>query len=171
MPPQNPFDDQSMQQTTQKIAELEVTSDTLSSRGGLIFFVKYVQAIGILGLLLHRFAKIKKSAKGVSVENLFLQALYFFFDGTSRHLCHFDKLQQDKGYGAIVEMAEEQMASSHTMKRFFGAFHIFHRTAFRWVLKELWVWRLKLHKPRVVVMTLDTMVMDNGHCAGIRETA
>ena len=56
MPPQNPFDDQSMQQTTQKIAKLEVTSDTLSSRGGLIFFVKYVQAIGILGLLLHRFA-------------------------------------------------------------------------------------------------------------------
>jgi hypothetical protein len=28
------------------------------------------------------------------------------------------------------------------------------------VLKELWVWRLQLHKPRVVVMTLDTMVMD-----------
>jgi hypothetical protein len=49
----------------------------------------------------------------------------------------------------------------HAIKRFFRAFNIFHRTAFRWVLKELLVWRLKLQKPRVVVMTQDTMVMDN----------
>jgi hypothetical protein len=47
------------------------------------------------------------------------------------------------------------------MKRLFRAFQIFHAAAFRWVLKELFVWRLKLEKPRVVVLTLDTMVMDN----------
>ena len=108
-----------MPETAQKIDKLEVTSDTLTSRGGLAFFVKYVEAIGILPLLLNRFGEIKKSAKGVSVRNLFLQALYFFFDGTSRHLCHFDQLQQDQGYGAAVEMPEEQMASSHAIKRFF----------------------------------------------------
>jgi hypothetical protein len=43
------------QQTSQKIDQLQVTSDTLTSRGGLAFFVKYVQAIGIPGLLLNRF--------------------------------------------------------------------------------------------------------------------
>ena len=150
-----------MPETAQKIDKLEVTSDTLTSRGGLAFFVKYVEAIGILPLLLNRFGEIKKSAKGVSVRNLFLQALYFFFDGTSRHLSHFDELQRDEGYGAVVEMAEEQMASSHTMKRFFRAFGIFHAAAFRWVLKELFVWRLQQQKPRAVVITLDTMVMDN----------
>ena len=75
-----------------KIHKLEVTDDTLTSRGGLAFFVKYLQAIGIVGLLLHKFAGIKKSIKGVSVRNLFLQALYFFFDGTSRHLSYFDEL-------------------------------------------------------------------------------
>ena len=150
-----------MPETAQKIDKLEVTSDTLTSRGGLAFFVKYVEAIGILPLLLNRFGEIKKSAKGVSVRNLFLQALYFFFDGTSRHLCYFDELQRDEGYGAVVEMAKEQMASSHTMKRFFRAFRIFHAAAFRWVLKELFVWRLKQQKPRAVVITLDTMVMDN----------
>ena len=96
MPAQNHFGDQSMQQTSQKIDQLQVTSDTLTSRGGLAFFVKYVQAIGIPGLLLNRFARIKKSVKGVSVANLFLQALYFFFDGTRRHLCHFDELQRDQ---------------------------------------------------------------------------
>ena len=150
-----------MPPTAQKIDQLQVTRDTLTSRGGLTFLVKYVEAIGILTLLLNRFAKIKKSVKGVSVGNLFLQALYFFFDGTRRHLCHFDELQRDQGYRAVVEMPEEQMASSHAIKRFFRAFNIFHGTAFRWVLKELWVWRLRLQKPRVVVMTLDTMVMDN----------
>jgi hypothetical protein len=150
-----------MPKTAQKIDKLEVTSDTLTSRGGLAFFVKYVEAIGILPLLLNRFGEIKKSAKGVSVRNLFLQTLYFFFDGTSRHLSHFDELQRDEGYGAVVEMAEEQMASSHTMKRIFRAFRIFHAAAFRWVLKELFVWRLKQQKPRAVAITLDTMVMDN----------
>jgi len=69
-----------MQETANgKIHKLEVTDDTLTSRGGLAFFVKYLEAIGIVGLLLHKFAGIKKSIKGVSVRNLFLQVLYFFF--------------------------------------------------------------------------------------------
>src|SRR5438874_970253 len=80
-----------MQETANgKIHKLEVTDDTLTSRGGLAFFVKYLEAIGIVGLLLHKFTGIKKSIKGVSVRNLFLQVLYFFFDGTSRHLSYFD---------------------------------------------------------------------------------
>src|SRR2546429_7303191 len=40
--------DQRMQDTaTSKIHKLEVTDDTLTSRGGLAFFVKYLEAIGI----------------------------------------------------------------------------------------------------------------------------
>ncbi|PYU59325.1 MAG: hypothetical protein DMG55_13915, partial [Acidobacteria bacterium] len=58
-------------------------------------------------------------------------------------------------------MPAKQMASSHATKRFFGAFHIFHAGAFRWVLQELFLWRLQQEKPDMVVMTLDTMVMDN----------
>ena len=152
-----------MQQETAngKIHKLEVTDDTLTSRGGLAFFVKYLEAIGIVGLLWHKFAGIKKSIKGVSVRNLFLQALYFFFDGTSRHLTYFDELRPEEGYQAVVAMPAKQMASSHALKRFFGAFHIFHAGAFRWVLQELFLWRLQQQKPDMVVMTLDTMVMDN----------
>jgi len=144
-----------------RITKLEVTTDTLTSRGGLAFFVKYVEAVGIVGLLLGKFEGIKKSAKGVRVQNLLLQVLYFFFDGTSHHLNHFDKLKKDSGYGAVIEMPDKQMASSHAMKRFFGAFGIFMTGAFRWVLKELFVWRLKLAAVREVELTLDTMVMDN----------
>jgi hypothetical protein len=148
-----------------KINKLEVTSDTLTGRGGLVFFVKYVQGIGIVALLLHRFSRIKKNLKGVSLQNLFLQALYFFLEGSSRHLSYFDALRQDEGYRAVIEMPRQQMASSHALKRFFGTFNIFHAAAFRWVLKELFVWRLRRDQPQTVILTLDSMVMNNDEAA------
>ena len=144
-----------------RISKLDVTSDTLTSRGGLAFFVKYVETVGIVGLLLTKFDGIKKSAKGVSVKNLLLQTMYFLFDGTSRHLNYFDELKKDAGYTAVIEVPASEVASSHAMKRFFGAFQIFKAGAFRWVLKELFIWRLRLAVPRMVLITLDTMVMDN----------
>ncbi len=144
-----------------RINKLEVTGDTLTSRGGLAFFVKYVEAVGIVGVLLAKFDGIKKSAKGVSAKNLLLQTLYFLFDGTSRHLNYFDQLKKDTGYTAVIEVPAREVASSHAMKRFFGGFRIFVAGSFRWVLKELFIWRLKLAAPRAVVLTLDTMVMDN----------
>src|SRR5437879_12042191 len=147
-----------MQETANgKIHKLEVTDDTLTSRGGLAFFVKYLEAIGIVGLLLHKFAGIKKSIKGVSVRNLFLQVLYFFFDGTSRHLSYFDELQREEGYQAVVERPAKQMASSHAMKRFFRAFAIVHAGSFRCVLKQLFLWRLRRETRRGVMLPPDPM--------------
>src|SRR5436189_462739 len=105
-----------------RISKLEATTDTLTSRGGLAFFVKYVETVGIMGLLLSKFEGIKKSAKGVSLKNLFLQTLSFFFDGTSRHVNYFDQLKNNTGYTAVIEIHARQMASSHAMKRFYGAF-------------------------------------------------
>jgi Transposase DDE domain group 1 len=144
-----------------RISKVEITTDTLTSRGGVALFVKYLQAIDIIALLLEKFGSLKKSRKGVALKNLFLQVLCFFFDGTSRHMNYFDQLQEDAGYAAVLEVPEGQMASSHAMKRFFGTFGVFAAEAFRWVLKQLFVWRLKLNGPKVVELTVDTMVMDN----------
>lgn len=144
-----------------RIRKVEITKDTLTSRGGIALFVKYVQAVNVIALLLEKFGSLKKSSKGVTLKNLFLQVLCFFFDGTSHHLSYFDQLQEEAGYAAVLEVPEAQMASSHAMKRFFGAFGVFAAEAFRWVLKQLFVWRLKLTRPRVVELTVDTMVMDN----------
>jgi hypothetical protein len=146
---------------SRRISKVEITNDTLTSRGGIALFVKYLQATNIIALLLEKFGCLKKSSKGVSLQNLFLQALCFFFDGTSRHLNYFDHLQEDAGYAAVLEVPEAQMASSHAIKRFFGTFGVFAAAAFRWVLKQLFVWRLKLNRPRIVELTVDTMVMDN----------
>jgi hypothetical protein len=51
------------------------------------------------------------------------------------------------------------MASSHAIKRFFGAFRWVRIWQFRQLLPQLLLWRLKLVNPRVVVLGLDTMIM------------
>jgi len=107
---------------SRRISKVEITNDTLTNRGGIALFVKYVQAINIIALLLEKFGSLKKSSKGVTLKNLFLQVLCFFFDGTSRHMNYFDQLHTDAGYAAVLEVPEDQMASSHAMKRFFSTF-------------------------------------------------
>ena len=70
-------------------------------------------------------------------------------------------MKRDSGYAGVIETAPEKMASSHVVKRFFRPFAWFHGRAFRSVLQRLFVWRLKLEKPEVIELMIDTMVMDN----------
>ena len=66
-----------------RIKSVEITNDTLTSRGGISLFVKYLQAIDIVRLLLEKFGGLKKSRKGVTLQNFFLQVLCFFQTGTA----------------------------------------------------------------------------------------
>jgi hypothetical protein len=143
------------------IDRVEVTSDTLTSRGGLTLFVRYLRNIAIYPVLARLFGSIRKSAKGQPVPEIFKQLLCFLVDGTSRHLVYFDALKKDEGYAAAIETAPEQMLSSHAVKRFLGAFSWYRIWLFRTLLKQLFLWRLKIQQPKVVVLGLDTMVMDN----------
>lgn len=143
------------------VHQLGQTKDRLTGRAGLLFFSRYLRCVGILPELGRVFGSVRKSAKGLPVPELFQQALCFFFDGTSRHLVHFDALKQDDGYAGAIETAPERMASSHTMKRFFGAFRGPQNWGFRRVLQQLFVWRLQQTQPKVVVLGIDAMVMDN----------
>jgi hypothetical protein len=147
--------------TKTKITRVEVTDDIITGRGGLALFVRYLTATHVLSLLSDKFGGLRKSAKGLSVTKLFLQILCFLFDGTSRHLSYFDQLARDKGYAATIGTDKNDMASSHTVKRFFGLFAWFHAGLFRIILNQLFVWRLKIEKPRSLQLGIDTMVMDN----------
>jgi hypothetical protein len=140
---------------------VEATSDTLTSRGGLTLFVRYLRNIAIYPVLARLFGSIRKNAKGQPVSEIFKQVFCFLVDGTSRHLVYFDALKKDEGYAAAIETAPEQMLSSHAVKRFFGAFSWYRIWLFRALLQQLFRWRLKIRKPRVVVLGLDTMVMAN----------
>jgi len=146
---------------TNRINDVDVTDDILTGRGGLALFVRYLTNVNLLPLLNESFGQLRKSAKGLSVTKLFLQLFCFLFDGTSRHLSHFDLLADDKGYAATIETDMKEMASSHTIKRFFALFAWCHSGLFRKILNQLFVWRLKLSLPRIIELAIDTMVMDN----------
>lgn len=140
---------------------VEATSDTLTSRGGLTLFVRYLCNIAIYPVLERLFGSIRKNAKGQPVCEIFKQVFCFLLDGTSRHLVYFDALKKDEGYAAAIETAPEHLLSSHAVKRFFGAFSWVRIWLFRYLLQHLFLWRLKIRQPKEVVLGMDTMVMDN----------
>ena len=92
---------------------VEITSDTLTGRGGLVLFSRYVRNLELFGDIDRLFGSMRKSSKGLPVTVLFHQLFCFFLDGTSRHLVRFDELKRDDGYAAAIETLPDQMASSH----------------------------------------------------------
>jgi len=102
--------------SSQRINKIGTTTDTITGRGGLALFSRYLEMIGIFDIISLKFGFIRKSSKGLPVWILFKQIFCFFFDGTSRHLTYFDQLKKDKGYAAAIETKPSQMASSHMVK-------------------------------------------------------
>jgi hypothetical protein len=143
------------------IDDVEVTGDVLTSRAGLSLFVRYLRGIVLYPCLEALFGKIRRSRKGQDISEIFNQLFCFFMDGTSRHLAYFDTLKGDEGYSRSIETDPDNMLSSHAVKRFFGSIWLPWTFLFRRVLHKLFLWRLHIAKPVVVVLGLDTMVMDN----------
>lgn len=143
------------------IDDVQVTGDCLTSRAGLNLFVRYLRGIDLDPHLERLFGSMRKHPKGAPILELFKQLFCFFFDGTSRHLAHFDVLAKDPGYAAAIESAQDALVSSDTVRRFFRAFSWPRIFLFRRLLQKLFLWRLTLAKPRVIELGLDTMVMDN----------
>ena len=144
-----------------KIDKIGITTDNLTSRGGLTFIVKYIESINIYPLLQRYFGSIRKTYKGLPVKELIKQLFCFFIDGTSFRLTRFDELSKDRGYSSTIETPQSKMASSHQIKRFFGAFSFVRNYLFRKLLQTIFVWRLNITKPAVIILDLDTMVMAN----------
>lgn len=148
--------------TKNKISKAETTPDVLTGRGGMVLFVNYLAQTAIYALLEEKFHEMRKSAKGTVLWIIFKQVFCFFYDGTSNHLTHFDKMKADEGYAAVIENSAKEMVSSHSIKRFFQGFAVVTcMPAFRSILKEMFIWRLNIEKPEVIELTIDTMVMDN----------
>ncbi|GAX61743.1 NAD-dependent aldehyde dehydrogenase [Candidatus Scalindua japonica] len=144
-----------------KINKIGVTNDTLTGRGGMSLFVKYLSSVEIYPLLEEFFGDIRKSGKGLPVWNIFKQIFCWFYDGTSRHLNSFDQLRADEGYASVIENSQTEMVSSHQIKRFYKSFSWVCGGPFRKILRKMFIWRLRRENPEVIDLTLDTMVMDN----------
>lgn len=155
------------------IAEIGLTSDLLTSRAGMALFARYIDRIGISWFLERWLGPLRKSSKGVSAAECVRQILLFFIDGTSRHLTYFDELKADPGYAATIERKQVGLVSSHAVKRFIGSFKFGRVWLLRRLLQELFIWRLSLAAPKVVILDVDAMVMDNDEAKkreGVRPT-
>jgi hypothetical protein len=144
-----------------KISDVQPTSEKLTGRAGLAFYVAYLHSIQIFSLLDRFFGSLRKSKKGTDITELFKQMFCFMMDATSRHLVYFDHLKSDAGYAGTIETEMEEMASSHTIKRFFKGFSYLRVYLFRRLLHNLFIWRLNIVQPAVIELGIDTMVMDN----------
>ena len=87
--------------------------------------------------------------------------LCIFIDGTSRHLFWFDHLKRDEGYASLLVTNGQHLASSHSVKRFFGRFSFLRIYLFRQLLQRLFIWRLRKTRPAVIELDIDTMVLKN----------
>lgn len=143
------------------IDQIETTSETLTARAGLALFSRYLRSLGLLSELERLFGALRKSEKGLPIPVLFHQIFCFFLDGTSFSLVRFDELKEEDGYAGAIEVDPESMASSHQIKRFFYGFSLGRIWLFRRLIQQLFLWRLRVRDPEVVILGMDTMVMDN----------
>ena len=133
----------------------------MTGRGGIALFGRYLEKIGIVDILDELFGSFRKSSKGLAIFHIIKQIICFFFDATSHKLAYFDELKTDKGYAGAIETDPADMASSHTIKRFFRVFMWWHGRSFRKTLRKMFIWYLKIEKPEVIDLYLDSCVLDN----------
>lgn len=73
----------------------------------------------------------------------------------------FDQRKNDEGHAAVLECGTGQLASSHQVKRYFAKLSLVPGIIFNRILNELFIWRLKIQRPKIVELGIDTMVLDN----------
>ena len=146
-----------------QISKIEITNDKISGRGGLAFFLRYVEQVGFYDLSEKILGHIRISSKGLSLYQFIKQMLAYFIDGTYMSMESFNDRKKDSGYSALLENQEQAMGSSHQIKRFFRKLMNNHigNAIFRKILHKLFLWRLQIEKPTVIILGVDTMVMDN----------
>ena len=85
-----------------KIKEIGVTTNCLSSRSGLAPFVNFINGTGICDELAKVLQDLRKSKKGIKLEEAFFQLVLFFTDGTESSLKTFDTLQKDEAWQKLL---------------------------------------------------------------------
>ncbi|MFQ5448554.1 MAG: IS1380 family transposase [Saprospiraceae bacterium] len=144
-----------------KITKIDVTTEKVSGRGGIFFFLQYVENMIFYPLFEKSFGFLRASAKGLPIYQFIKQLMAHFIDGTDMSMSSFDRRKGDESYAAILENVPEQMASSHQIKRVFSKLAYIGNRVYRCLLHQLFIWRLNIEKPAVVILFGDTMVLDN----------
>ena len=146
-----------------KINNITGTSSLMTSRAGLALIMKYLEKTDILSRLNYKFKHLRNNRKGMSVNNFFKQVISYMIDGSKLDLVYFDELKQDPSYALLLEICQQDLASSHQIKRMFQKFDNAprHINIFRDLLSDVFISHLCSAQPQVVIIGIDTMVMDN----------
>ncbi len=154
---------QAKNRTAQLINTVESSDEHLTSRAGLALIMNYIERTGILSRLNHKFKHLKGSTKGTTVEAFFKQVIAYMIDGSKLDLVVFDELKKDPSYATLLETLPEDLISSHQVKRLFRKFSNSSRqiNVFRDLQSDIFISHLRDEKPDVVIIGVDTMVMDN----------
>jgi len=144
-----------------KISAIEITNEKLSGRGGIFFFLRFIENIGFYPLFEKYFGFVKGSNKGLSCRQFIIQLLAYFIDATDLSMSGFDRRKNDSGYAGLLENRPAQMASSHQMKRFFEKLAPIGNRLYRLVLLQLFIWRLRIEQPTLIELFIDSVVWDN----------
>jgi len=145
-----------------KISKIGVTTDKISGRGGLPLFLRYFKTFGGHDFLNKTFQEVLPSNnKGLSVNQFVKQIVAYFIDGTNCHMTGFDFKKMDSSYSTLLENNKNEMASSHQMKRFFKKLSHIEDFTYNSILHHFFIWRLKIQKPSIIYLGIDTMVLNN----------
>jgi hypothetical protein len=145
-----------------KITKIGVTNEKISARGGLSLILRYIENIGLYGVISNIvLSLLVRNNKGLQLPEFLKQMFAFCIDGTHTAISHFDQMKTDQGYAAILETNTEELASSHQVKRFFIKMIVLKNHIFNKILHELFVWRLNIECPKIIILGIDTMVLDN----------
>ena len=147
--------------TGQHITTVEITEDKITGRGGLLFILRYLEKSKIFNLIETVLGDIRRNKKAKPAEFLLRQVMAKMIDGSDSSIKGFDRLKQDEGYASEIEVNKQDMVSSHMVKRFFRKFTGTKYKLYRKVLQELFVWRLHITRPSLILLDMDTMVLDN----------
>ena len=145
-----------------KITKIGVTNDKISARGGVSLYLRYIHNIKLFGLISTTLPSLLLvSSKGLQLQQFLKQMSAYFIDGTDMSISGFDRKKDDKGYAALLENQTNEMASSHQIKRFFIKFILIRDGIYNKILNELFIWRLLIENPKIIVLGTDTMVLGN----------
>jgi hypothetical protein len=145
-----------------KINKINVSDEKLSSRGGLSLILRYVENIKLYELITSTILlKVIFFNKGLQLQQFVKQMIAFFIDGTDMSISGFDRKKKDKAYAAVLENTEKEMASSHQIKRMFIKLSVMPNWLYNKILHRLFIWRLKIENPQIIILGVDTMVLDN----------
>lgn len=80
-----------------KITKIGITNNKISGRGGLPLFLRYIEQIGLYGLITGNISsKNLGNRKGLQLQQFIKQIIAFFIDGTNMSISSFDQSKNDE---------------------------------------------------------------------------